>query len=233
MMRTLQKLPFRQDQPEVSTLSGWVSPTLRQALSILLPDGLRFLRPPLPAAPFPFLAVGIPPTGGVHRVYPVDDRGETSQLGWSLSPGGASDVAARSPPVQPAHSPFWSQRISFLPLLALNEVYQLFTFVQPSGPSLALGRSKLAAFGTLSPRLQTSVLTFACLGRDTRTSRGLCYVFISQHSSAALLWTAMCTPRLHTGRKGLKPLGFLGRSPNGYRISRGVSFRSSCGTVLQ
>ncbi len=203
MIKTFHRFPFRQDQSEVCILSDWVSPALRQALSARLLGGFRFFRHPLPSAPSPFLAVGIPPFGGMHRVYPVDDRGVAYQLGWSLSPGGASDVAVRSRTVQPVHLPFWSQRISLLSLSRLHEVYRLFTVVQPSGSSLVLGRLRLAAFGTLSPRLQTSVFTFACSGRDTRTSRGLFYMLL-QYSSAALFWTATCTHRFHTGRKRLK-----------------------------
>ena len=200
----LRDLPYRQDPPEVCALSGWVSPALRQTLSALLLDGLRFLRHPLPSAPSPFLAVGIPPYGGAHRVYPVGDRGDAGQRGWSLSPGGPTSVAARNGTVQPAHVPFWLQRVSPLSLFPLHEVYRLFAFAQPSGPSLALGRPRLAAVGTLSLRLQTAAYAFACSSRDTRTPRGLSYVVISQYSSAALGWTAMCTHRLHTGRKPLK-----------------------------
>jgi len=201
MIKIFHEFPYRQDQPEVCTLSGWVSPALQQALSALLPSGLRFLRHPLPSAPSPFLAVGIPPPGGAHRVYPVDDRGDAFQLGWSLSPGGATDVAVRIHTVQPAHSPFGHSVSASCRCSTFTRFISSSLVVQPSDSSLALGCLRLAAFGTLSPRLQTSVFTFACSGRDTRTSRGLLHTSILQYSSAALVWTAMCARHFHTGRK--------------------------------
>ncbi|MBS1252140.1 MAG: hypothetical protein MAG451_01176 [Anaerolineales bacterium] len=126
-----------------------------------------------------YRGITIPWYHGAHGAYPVDDRGGASQRGWSLSPGGATDVAARTHTVQPAHSPFWLQRVSLLALLSIYEVYQLFALVQPSGSSLALSRLRLAAFGTLSLRLRTSALAFARSGRDTWTSQGLCHVVIA------------------------------------------------------
>jgi hypothetical protein len=48
-------LLFLLDPWEVSTLSGWVSPPLRAALSLRLPEGLRFLPPPLPPGHWPAL----------------------------------------------------------------------------------------------------------------------------------------------------------------------------------
>ena len=137
MIGTLHELPFRRDQPEVGTLSGRVSPARWQALSARLQNGLRFLRLLLPPAPSPFLTVGIPRKRGVHGAYPVGDRGDTNQRGWRLSPGRTPDVVTRGRNERPAHLPFWSQRISLLSLLVDHEVYQRFTFVQPSGPSLA------------------------------------------------------------------------------------------------
>jgi hypothetical protein len=205
-----QALSTRQDLSEVCTLSGWVFPALLQALSTQLPSGLRFFRFLLPATPSSSLTVGLPSDDGVYRVYPVDDRGGADQRGWSLFPGGATDVAVRSVNAQPVHLPFWLQRVSLLSLFKLNEVYRLFTFVQPSGLSLALDHLRLVVFGTLSLRLRTAVFTFARSDRDTWTSQGLCYGFISQHSSAALIWTTICTYRFHTGRKTLKSLGFYG-----------------------
>jgi hypothetical protein len=210
IIKAFPKLPYRQNLAEVCTLSGWVFPALSQALSTLLPSGLRFFRFLLPATPSPSLTVGLPSDDGVYRVYPVDDRGDADQRGWSLSPGGATDVAVRSINAQPVHLPFWLQRVSLLSLFKLNEVYRLFTFVQPSGLSLALDHLRLVVFGTLSLRLRTAVFTFARSDRDTWTSQGLCYGFISQHSSAALIWTTICTYRFHTGRKTLKLLGFTG-----------------------
>jgi len=199
MMETLPEFPYRQDQPEVCSLSGRVSLAWWPALSVRLQNGLRFLRYLLPPAPSPFLTVGIPSCDGAHGVYPVDDRGVTNQRGWSLSPGGATNVAARYDIVQPAHLPFWSQRVGLLSLFGLDEVYRLFALAQPSGSSLALSRPRLAAFGTLFLRLQTLAYAFACSSRDTWTSQGLCH-FMAQHSSAALIWTVMCTHHIHTGR---------------------------------
>ena len=173
MMGTLPEFPYRQDQPEVCTLSGRVSLALGQALSVLLRNGFRFLRYPLPPAPSPFLAVGIPSVDGAHGVYPVDDKGVTNQRGWSLFPGGTTNVAVRVTTERPAHLPFWSQRIGLLSLFADHEVYQLFAFAQPSGSSLALSRLRLAAFGSLSLRLRTLALAVARSGRDTWTSQGL------------------------------------------------------------
>ena len=46
-------------------------PRLAAALSVPLQNGLRFLRDLLPPAPSPFLAVRIPPRGGVRGAYPV------------------------------------------------------------------------------------------------------------------------------------------------------------------
>jgi hypothetical protein len=46
-------------------------PRLAAALSVPVQDGLCFLRDLLPPAPSPFLAVRIPPRGGVHGTYPV------------------------------------------------------------------------------------------------------------------------------------------------------------------
>ena len=56
----------------------------------------------------------------------------------------------------------------------------------------------------VTPIYQTSVFTFACSGRDPRTSRGLFYTSILQYSSVALVWTAMCAHRFHTGRNRSK-----------------------------
>ena len=204
MIKAFHEFLYLQDQPEVCTLSGWVSPASRQALSALLPSGLRFLRHPLPSASSPFLAVGIPPFGGTYRVYPVDDKGDAIQLGWSLSPGGVSDVAVRSRIVQPTHSPFGHSVSASYRRFGFTRFISSLLVVQPSGSSLALGRLRLAAFGTLSLRLQTSVLTFACSGRDTRTSRGLLHISILQYSFAILVWTAKCALRFHTGRNRLK-----------------------------
>jgi hypothetical protein len=98
----------KKDQTEVSPLSRGV---MFQLLSIPLQDSLRFFRPPVPAMPSPFLAVRLPPDGGAQRVYPVDCRGDASQRGWGLFPGGDVGCCCQRYPlaVRPT-VPFWRRR---------------------------------------------------------------------------------------------------------------------------
>jgi hypothetical protein len=83
---------FLLDQWEVSTLSGWVFPPLRVALSLRLPEGLRLLPHPLPPGHWPALqqveSAG-PTTHGAYRVPPA---GESNALGSPSAPVGLCPV---------------------------------------------------------------------------------------------------------------------------------------------
>src|SRR3954471_24570693 len=58
------------------------------ALSPPLQRSLRFLRHPLPPPPSPFLAVELPPYGGMDGAYPVVQCGEADGAAASYSPAG-------------------------------------------------------------------------------------------------------------------------------------------------
>ncbi|RPJ54578.1 MAG: hypothetical protein EHM12_13665 [Dehalococcoidia bacterium] len=80
---------MRRDQTEVSPLSRGGNP-----LSVLLPDSLRFFRPPLPAAPSPFLTVGLPPTTGRNGFTQLTVAEKRTREVGVCSPGGTLGVAA-------------------------------------------------------------------------------------------------------------------------------------------
>jgi hypothetical protein len=85
-------LLFLLDLWEVSTLSGWISPSLLMVLSIRLPDGLCLFPHPLPPGHWPALrqveSAG-PTTRGAYRVPPA---GEANALGSPSAPVGLCPV---------------------------------------------------------------------------------------------------------------------------------------------
>ena len=173
MIRTVQSFPYRQDHLEVCTLSGRVSPALRPALSALLPGGLRFFQTLLPATPSPFLAVGIPSVmGRIGFTQLTTEEMQTSEV------GACPPVALRMSPDAEVSPGLATYRFGHS-VSASSRCFPLTRFIGSSLSfnrlvfSLALGRLRLAAFGTLFLGLRTSALAFARPGRDTWTSQGL------------------------------------------------------------
>ncbi len=127
--------PVMRDQTEVCPLSRGVMLLIAQPLSASLQDRLRFLRPPLPAAPSPFLAVRIPREvghNGLTQLTTVELRaspvGARLPVGLRMSlPAGISD----SPP----HVPFGHGHQPLGPFLT-HERGSPFACAQPSGASL-------------------------------------------------------------------------------------------------
>jgi len=100
----------RDERPDGSRPAfAWGDVAHAQPLSASLQDRLRFFRPPLPAAPSPFLAVRIPREVGLNgltQLIAVELR--ASPVGATF-PVGTLDVAAGAHLRQSAPRTFWSR----------------------------------------------------------------------------------------------------------------------------
>jgi len=95
------------DQREVCSVSrGVMLSGKTQPLFAPLQSDIRFLPPPLPAAPRAYLAARFPPKGEGETTGLPRSVSLSEWVGLCLSAGGASSAAEDFPPPAPGHLPF-------------------------------------------------------------------------------------------------------------------------------
>ena len=164
----MQVLRYRWHQPEVSTLSGWVSRPYpshyRMAFAF---SGLLYpLRLP------PSLRLGYHQRVGRVGLTQLTSGKQRMQEDGTCSPVGIWSIGRGAPKSLPFPHAFWHCLAASLAASALRAVKRSFTRVHPLHPPQVRGQMRLLACGPLSPELRTLDYSAARLGRGTWMPQG-------------------------------------------------------------
>ena len=165
---SVQVLRFRWHQPEVSTLSGWVSTPYPSHYRMAFAFS-GFLYPlSLP----PSLRLGYHQRVGRMGLTQLTSGKQRMQEDGTCSPVGVAGIGRGAPKSLPLPRAFWHCLSASLAASALRAVQRSFTRVHPLHPPRVLGQMRLLACGPLSPELRTLDDSAARLGRGTWMPQG-------------------------------------------------------------
>lgn len=174
---SFQVFQYRQDQSDVSTLSGWVSvPCEGSPIRLITSRPLLFLTShSLCTFPRSYDWVTALWAGCIGVIQLVTEKMRTEEVGICV-PVGISIVVATATLLQTYPLTILVTVCQpLLPFAAHGTLRRYFAHAQPFSSSLVHYYTEASSFGSLSPKLRTLDYSFARSGRDTWTIQGSPY----------------------------------------------------------